>query len=430
MTLTPAAQTPPPAELVQPTETERAAALRHMKIVATSVLGVLAVIFVLAFIFQNDYPWLSYVRAAAEGGMVGALADWFAVTALFRHPMGVPIPHTAIIPRKKDQLGAALGTFFQQNFLESEVMAERLRGLKLAGRVGGWLRQPENSARVAAETAHAASGVLRATDDVAVQDLISTLVRDHMIAPDWSPTLASVLDNVLDAGHHRPTFDLALQRATDWVTENRSLFISAVRSRSPHWVPEMVDRKLGERVHTEALNYLDAVKHDEQHELRRSVDAWLHQLAADMRDDNATRAKVEDLKVSLFNDPRIAELASQAWATAKSGLLEQLADPESDLHRALVSAIGDLGTRLQTDETLSARVDAMAQDAAEQIATRYGPELVNIIGETIHRWDGSEAARTIELYAGRDLQFIRINGSIIGALAGLAIYTLSHLFLG
>ncbi|MGO1184294.1 MAG: DUF445 domain-containing protein [Micrococcaceae bacterium] len=412
------------------TDEQRAAALKRMKIVATSVLVVLAVIFVVAFIYQERYPWLGYVRAGAEGGMVGALADWFAVTALFRHPMGLPIPHTAIIPRKKDQLGESLGSFFQQNFLESEVMDERLSQLKLAEKVGGWLRTEENSAKVGAEVAQAASGVLRATDDDAVQGLISTLVRDHMVTPDWSPTLSALLQNVIDAGHHRPAFELALDRATDWVRTNPDLFISAVRSRSPQWIPDVVDRKLGERIHAEALNYLRAVKRDERHELRLSVDTWLHGFAQDLNDDDALRAKVEELKVSLFNDPRLAELASQAWATAKAGLLEQLGDPDSDLHRALVAAIRDLGARLQHDPALAERVDSMAQQAAHNLATRYGPELVDIIGETIHRWDGKQAARTIELFAGRDLQFIRINGSIVGALAGVTIYTLAHLFLG
>ncbi|WFP16847.1 DUF445 domain-containing protein [Citricoccus muralis] len=435
MTLTPASPatgSPAPALAsgAAVTDEQRAAALKRMKLVATSVLVVLAVIFVIAFIYEDRYPWLGYVRAGAEGGMVGALADWFAVTALFRHPMGLPIPHTAIIPRKKDQLGESLGSFFQQNFLESEVMDERLSSLRLAEKVGGWLSTEENSTRVGAEAAQAASGVLRATDDDVVQDVISTLVRDHVVAPEWSPTLSALLQNVIDAGHHRPAFELALDRATDWVRANQDLFISAVRSRSPQWIPDVVDRKLGERIHTEALNYLRAVKRDEHHELRRSVDTWLHGFAADLTDDTDLRAKVEKLKVSLFNDPRLAELASQAWATAKAGLLEQLASPTSDLHHALVSAIRDLGVRLQTDAQLAERVDTMVQQAAHWAANNYGPVLVDIIGETIHRWDGKQAARTIELFAGRDLQFIRINGSIVGALAGVTIYTLAHLLLG
>jgi uncharacterized membrane-anchored protein YjiN (DUF445 family) len=413
-----------------PTEAERAAALRRMKAVATGLLGLLAVVFVVAFALQEEYPWLGYVRAAAEGGMVGALADWFAVTALFRHPMGLKIPHTAIIPRKKDTIGESLGTFVQENFLDGDVAREKLAGLRLAGRAGAWLRQRPNAERVAAEVSASAEGILDAMDDVLVRDLLANLVQKHMIEPDWSPTLSEVLGKVTAERHHDQVVDLLVARTGDWVARHPDFFLNSVRQRSPQWVPDVVDQLLAERLHAEALKYLASVREDRNHELRRSVDDWLADLVTDLRRDPETRAKVERVKKDLFNDPRMRDWAGQAWATTKSALLAQLRDTGSDLHRALVAALQDLGVRLQEDPALEARVDGWASDAAQHLARRYGPELVGIFGETIQRWDGQRASRTIELYMGRDLQFIRINGSLVGALAGLAIYTVATLVFG
>ncbi|WP_313816632.1 DUF445 family protein [Citricoccus sp.] len=413
-----------------PSEAQRASALRRMKAVATGVLVLLAAIFVVSFALQDDYPWLRYVRAAAEGGMVGALADWFAVTALFRHPMGLKIPHTAIIPRKKDTIGESLGAFVQENFLDGEVAREKLAGLKLAGRAGAWLRQRPHAERVAAEVSASAERILDAMDDVLVRDLVANLAQKHMIEPDWAPTLSEVLGKVTTERHHDQVVDLVVSRTGDWVTAHPEFFLNSVRQRSPQWVPGVVDQLLAERIQAEALKYLAAVREDPDHELRRSVDDWLADLVTDLHRDPATRAKVEQAKRELFNDPRMREWAERAWATTKSALLVQLRDPGSDLHLALVAALQDLGGRLEEDPALADRVDGWASEGAQHLARRYGPELVGIFGETIQRWDGRQASRTIELYLGRDLQFIRINGSIVGALAGLAIYSLATLAFG
>ncbi|MFC7401455.1 DUF445 domain-containing protein [Citricoccus sp. GCM10030269] len=412
-----------------PSEAERAASLSRMKMVATSVLVVLAMVFVVAFALQDEHPWLGYVRAAAEGGMVGALADWFAVTALFRHPLGLRIPHTAIIQRKKDTIGESLGSFVQENFLDGDVAQEKLAGLRLSGRAGAWLRERPHAERVAVEISASAEGILDAMDDVLVRDLLANLVQKHMIEPEWSPTLSELLGKVTAERHHDQVVDLLVTRTGDWVSQHPEFFVNSVRQRSPQWVPEMVDQLLAERIHAEALKYLASVREDPRHELRRSVDDWLQDLVRDLREDPATRERVEHAKKELFNDPRMREWAEKAWETTKGVLLAQLRDTDSDLHRALVAALQDLGARLQEDRALEARVDGWAADAAQFVVRRYGPELVGIFRETIERWDGRQASRTIELYLGRDLQFIRINGSIVGALAGLAIHTLATLLL-
>lgn len=419
----------PARQLLSAGTLERERGLRRMKAMALGLLVLLGVVFVIAFPLQDVHPAWGYVRAAAEGGMVGALADWFAVTALFRHPLGIPVPHTALIPRKKDQLGAALTEFVQENFLDSDVAREKVEGLTVAEAAGGWLRRPENAARAAREVATAARGAMAAADDDAVQELLRQLMDRHMVQPEWSPTLAGVLEDVVAGRHHERVVDLVVGHTGDWVAAHPEMFVETVRRRSPEWSPDLVDRLLAERLHAEALKYLAGIRRDPGHEARRAVDDWLTRLSADMREDADTRASVERFKHSLFADERLRSWAGRAWTALRDSLLDALEDPASDLHRALLAALRDLGVRLQEDPVLRERVDGYARRAAAYALSSYGPAVTGVIEETVARWDGDRTARTLELFVGRDLQYIRINGSIVGALAGLAIHAVATLFL-
>lgn len=419
----------PARQLLSAGTLERERGLRRMKAVALGLLVALAVVFAVAFPLQDVHPVWGYVRAAAEGGMVGALADWFAVTALFRHPMGIPVPHTALIPRKKDQLGAALTEFVQENFLDSDVAREKVEGLEVAAAAGGWLRRPENAERAAREVATAARGAMAAADDDAVQELLRQLMQRHMVEPEWSPTLAGVLQDVVTGRHHERVVDLVVEHTGDWVAAHPEMFVETVRRRSPEWSPDLVDRLLAERLHAEALKYLAGIRDDRDHEARRAVDDWLTRLSTEMRDDPHTRASVERFKHSLFADERLRAWAGRAWTSLRDSLLDALEDPASDLHRALVAALRDLGARLQEDPVLRDRVDGHARAAAAYALSTYGPAVTGVIEETVARWDGDQTARTLELFVGKDLQYIRINGSIVGALAGLTIHAVATLFL-
>ena len=419
----------PARQLLSAGTLERERGLRRMKAVALGLLVALAVVFAIAFPLQDVHPVWGYVRAAAEGGMVGALADWFAVTALFRHPMGIPVPHTGLIPRKKDQLGAALTEFVQENFLDSDVAREKVEGLEVAAAAGGWLRRPENAERAAREVATAARGAMAAADDDAVQELLRQLMQRHMVEPEWSPTLAGVLQDVVTGRHHERVVDLVVEHTGDWVAAHPEMFVETVRRRSPEWSPDLVDRLLAERLHAEALKYLAGIRDDRDHEARRAVDDWLTRLSAEMRDDPHTRASVERFKHSLFADERLRAWAGRAWTSLRDSLLDALEDPASDLHRALVAALRDLGARLQEDPVLRDRVDGHARAAAAYALSTYGPAVTGVIEETVARWDGDQTARTLELFVGKDLQYIRINGSIVGALAGLTIHAVATLFL-
>jgi uncharacterized membrane-anchored protein YjiN (DUF445 family) len=411
------------------TDADRGAALLRMKRIATGLLVALAVVFAVSFALQERYPWLEYVRAAAEGGMVGALADWFAVTALFRRPLGLNIPHTAIIPRKKDQIGESLGGFVQENFLSDEVVSQKLDNLRFAATAGAWLARPEGAERVAKEGSTAIRGLLGVLDDEDVLRLLEALARKHMLAPEWSSTLGRILESVLRDGHHRQLVDLLAERAAAWVKANRTTVVGLVSERSPSWLPDVLDQLVGEKMHRELVKFIDAVRADPNHSLRRSVDAWLADFAADMQSNPETVAKVERLKHSVLGDPQLRELAATGWSSVKAALMDAVENPESELRRSFVRAVGDFGQRLTEDARLAGKVDAWIAGAAGYVVRTYRGQIADVIRETVARWDGEETSRKIELQVGRDLQFIRINGTVVGSLAGLGIFVVADLLL-
>jgi uncharacterized membrane-anchored protein YjiN (DUF445 family) len=418
-----------PTALLTPADAERRRGLRRMKAVALGALLLMAAVFAVAFPLQDDYPWLQWVRAAAEGGMVGALADWFAVTALFRHPLGIPVPHTAIIPRRKDDIGRQLGEFVETNFLSREVVRARLETTPLAARAGAWLREPDNAARVAGEGATLATSVLNALSDDDVQGILEDLAREHLLSPDWGPSIGGWLGTVVDSGAHHGAVDLAADHIGAWLAENRTAFEGLVSRRLPGWVPSLAHRFVDDALYREAVTFVDAVRADPQHPARGAIDRYLARLAESLRTDPATIGRLEDAKAAVFDSPRVRRLAGEAWDTAKRGLLAALADPDSGLRRRAAEALADVGDRLVTDDALQRRVDGWVIDAAVFLVERYRSDIASIISETVKRWDPDETTEKIELFVGRDLQYIRLNGTIVGALAGLVIFSLAHLFL-
>ncbi len=419
-----------PTELLSPADRERRRSLQVMKGVALGALVVMAIVFVIAFVLQEQHPWLAYVRAAAEGGMVGALADWFAVTALFRHPLGIPIPHTAIIPRRKDEIGRSLGEFVETNFLEGRVVRAKLESTPIAATAGAWLRDPAHAETVGAEASTVAAGILRALSDDEVQDLISDLAREHLLDPEWAPTLGAWLSRVVEADAHRGAVDLGVDSIVTWLNANRDSFSGLVSRRLPSWVPSVAMRLVDDTVYHEAVKFAAAVQADPDHPARRAIDRYLERLADNLQHDPTTIGRLEDAKSSVFDSPRVRELAAEAWNTAKAGLLTALGDPASGLRRRIVAALGEIGERLATDAALQQRVDTRVADAAVFLVDRYRHDIASIITDTVEKWDPAETTEKIELMVGRDLQYIRLNGTIVGALAGLAIFSIAHAVLG
>lgn len=415
---------------VSPGDAEKAAALRRMKLVALGLLVVMAVIFVFAFALQKEYPWLQYVRAAAEGGMVGALADWFAVTALFKYPMGIKIPHTAIIPRRKDQIGASLGEFVETNFLSEQVVQEKLASVNIARRAGEWLATPAGADRVAKEGAALIRGIFKVLNDDDVQAVIEGMVRKHLLAPPWGPPVGKMAERIFHDGHHHKLVDLLVDRAADWVDDNHDTVTHLVSDRSPTWVPQFVDGLVGDKVYVEILKFVRAVQADPNHQVRQSIDKYLNDLAQDLQHDPAMIARAEDIKAQVLGDPEVRELASRTWGTVKSALLGAVDDPDSELTIKFKAAVRDFGSRLVSDPELAGKVNTWIGDAAGYLVRTYRSDIAGVITDTVARWDAEETSQKIELQVGKDLQFIRINGTVVGSLAGLAIFTVAHLIFG
>ncbi len=412
---------------VTPADFERLAQLRKMQGIALGLLIAMAVVFAVSFALQQHVPWLGYVRAASEGGMVGALADWFAVTALFRHPLGLKIPHTNLISGKKDEIGEGLGSFIEQNFLADEVVHDKLAEISGARMAGQWLTERDHAERVSGMIASASLGALTVLNDDDVRDLIEALVRRHVIEPEWSPLIGRALDSFVSGGHHEALLDVAAERCEEWLVTHPEAFDRMLSSRLPGWVPSIAQRFLDGRAHAEAVRFVQAVRENREHPFRVAVSGFLADLARDLGEKPELQAQLEAFKLEIFDSPRIRALAASTWATARAAIVEMLEDPRSELRVRLLAALQDFGQRLLGDSTLQYKIDVWVMQVVEHLVRNYRHDLANVVTETVRKWDAQEAAEKIELQIGKDLQFIRINGTIVGSLAGLTIYTIATL---
>lgn len=414
---------------ITPEDFARLDQLRKMQGVALGLLVGMAVVFVVSFALQGQHPWLGYVRAASEGGMVGALADWFAVTALFRHPLGIPIPHTNLIANKKDEVGEGLGSFIEQNFLSDEVVHDKLSEVSGARMAGTWLRDRAHAERVAGMAASAVLGSLTVLNDHDVQELIEALARKHVIEPEWSPLLGRALASFVDGDHQQPLIDIAASRLEEWLTEHPEAFDRLLSSRLPSWLPGIAQRFVDVRAHAEVVKWVEAVKEDTEHPFRLAAANFLRDLAGDLGSKPELQTQLEAFKHEVFDSPRIRSLTESTWHTARAALVEMLEDERSELRVRMAAALQDFGERLLADSTLQFKIDVWVMQVVEHLVREYRHDLANVVSETVQRWDAREAAEKIELQIGKDLQFIRINGTVVGSLAGLAIYTAATLII-
>ncbi|WOT36602.1 DUF445 domain-containing protein [Streptomyces coeruleorubidus] len=411
-----------------PADEEKQRGVRRMKLTATGLLLVVAVVYILAKWAQNSGagPWAAYVAAAAEAGMVGALADWFAVTALFRHPLGIPIPHTAIIPTKKDQLGVSLGEFVGENFLSEDVVRQRLRAVGIGSRLGAWLAVPEHADRVTAELSTALRGALTVLRDSDVQAVVGEAITRRANAQEIGPGIGKMLEKVVADGGHRRVVDLVVTRAHDWLVLHRDEVMDAVEGGAPGWTPRFVDRKVGERVYKELLRFATEMRDMPAHPARGALDRFLTDFASDLQSDTDTRARIERLKGEVLGRGEVQDLIASAWTAVRSMIVAAAEDERSELRLRVRASLLSLGSRMAAERKVQDKVDQWVEDAAVYVVTTYRKEITSLITDTVASWDAEHTTRKIEANIGRDLQFIRINGTVVGSLAGLLIYTVSH----
>ena len=403
-------------------DAQRLTRLRRMQAVALGLLAFAAVVYLLTL--DRD-GFLGFVNAGAEASMVGAIADWFAVTALFRHPLGLPIPHTALIPKRKDEFGRSLEEFFGENFLQEEVIRERLASADIARRVGAWLGEEPNARRVVREAASVTAIGLRRLRNQDVEALVRDVLIPRFIDEPVAPVAGGLLQEIVADDAHHGLVDLALEELHAWLVHNQDTFAEVVGERAPWWAPDRLNEAVTTRLHLEAVRWLADIRHDPDHRARKALDSLLTQLAHDLLHDPSTQDRAERLKRRVLEQPRMVDTGMSLWSALRTALLEALEDADGGLHERAVAELVAFGHRIGVDDELRARLDGWGADFAVWAVGRYGDELTAVITHTIERWDGREAARKIELHVGRDLQFIRINGTIVGGLVGVLIHAVT-----
>jgi uncharacterized membrane-anchored protein YjiN (DUF445 family) len=406
-------------------DAQRRRDLRRMRSVATGLLLFAALVYVLTR--GHDGGLLGFVNAGAEASMVGACADWFAVTALFRHPLGLPIPHTALIPRKKEMIGRSLEEFVSENFMHEDIVRERVLEAEPTRRAAEWVLGPGHAKRLVDEVATVTVHALHRIPDDDIRAIIEQAVIPRLKQEPVSSLAGGLLDQVVRDEAHVALVDLALDEIRIWLVENEDLFESLIVQRAPGWVPDAVNDLVARKIHTEALKWVADVRRDPDHDVRRALDKLLIDLADDLQHDPVTQAKAERLKARVLSHPQVTDTAMSLWGSLRAVVVAALEDEHGPVRVRAVKEVTALAERLLADRALRDRIDARICDATVYAVERYGTEVTKVISHTIDRWDGKETAERVELQVGRDLQFIRINGTLVGGLIGMLIHAVSLL---
>jgi uncharacterized membrane-anchored protein YjiN (DUF445 family) len=413
---------PPPLQ----SEARRVQQLRVMKRRATGLLLFMAAAFVVVTVLTDDEGWAGYLRAALEASLVGGLADWFAVTALFRHPLGIPIPHTAVIRERKDQFGATLGEFVQQNFLSVDAISERVRASNAIQRVADWLVVPENAQTVAAHASEIIVGVADLVREEDVHEVIDVEIRRAVEAVPLAPLAGRALGFMTAEGRHQELLDAVLRGVQRYLEDHRESLRERFGSQSPWWLPEAVEDRLFERLADGFGTLLQSVNDDPNHELREHFDARVRELVVRLQHDPELAARGEQLKQDLLAHPELRVWIASLWTDLKANLRSQAGNPDSALRTRTAAAVVAAANRLRDDPVLQQRAERLVDSGVRYVVEHFQDELASLVSGTIARWDGDETSRRLELLLGPDLQFIRINGTIVGGIAGVAIHAISQ----
>jgi uncharacterized membrane-anchored protein YjiN (DUF445 family) len=392
---------------------------------ATALLAAVTALFVAVTAVGAHGILLGYVQAGAEAAMIGGVADWFAVTALFRHPLGLPIPHTALIVERKDQFAATLGQFVQENFLNADVLAERIRAATLVPRLAAWLADPANAARFAGRAADLAVTVAETLRDEDVQRLLTAEMTRAIDAVEVAPLAGRVLRILIAGGHHDELLKAVVSAADRYLADHHEELRARFESEAPRWVPDAVYRRVFDRLYNRLRQRLVAMAADPNDEGRRQFEAWIAGLPERLETSPELRERGERLKREVLGSAGLREWSSSLWQKAKEALRTQAADPDSELRRSLAGALVTVGQRLGSDRRLHDGLERMVESGARALADQFHDELAGLVTGTIQRWDAAETSSQLELLLGRDLQFIRINGTVVGASVGLALHAIA-----
>jgi uncharacterized membrane-anchored protein YjiN (DUF445 family) len=392
---------------------------------ATALLGVVTVLFIVVTVVGVHGTLLGFVQAGAEAAMVGGVADWFAVTAVFRHPLGLKIPHTAVLVERKDQFAATLGQFVQENFLNGDVLAGRLKAARLSDRLADWLTTPVNATRVAGHASELVVTLAETLRDEDAQRVLAAQLSRGVDALEVSPLAGRVVRVVIAGGHHSELFDGILAGAGTYLAEHHEELRERFESEAPRWVPGLVYGAVFDRMFAHLNNRLVSMAADPDDQTRKQFEAWITGLPERLETSPELRERGEHFKREVLGSALLRDWSSMLWEKAKEGLRDQAADPDSELHHRMSDTIEAAGRRLRSDDKLQGRIERMIESSARSLAEQFHDELADLVTGTIQRWDGEQTSTQLELLLGRDLQFIRINGTVVGAAVGLALHAIA-----
>lgn len=403
-------------------------AFHKMRRLATLLFFLMAAIFIIAKIFEKQFMFISYVRAFAEAAMVGALADWFAVTALFRRPLGLPIPHTAIIPNSKDRIGNGLGNFIARNFLQPDQVQQRIEKIAISEKFAGFLLENDRSNQIAKGIAGIIPRVFSLLKESPINDWLIKTVKTRLQNADLSSLFADGLELLTRDKRHIPIVDLLILHTEITLHKYEPKFREKV-SEKTDWLPRLlkIDNTAADALLKALRESLAEAKHDNSHALRNSIDEALMHLIHNLRNDIKLRTQISDWQFEFSNHPRVAEYVTKIWSDLKGELAQTKGERHAAIVKAIEAGLKDLANALLKDKELASAFDAKIKSLTIELVAAQGDGVGKMVAETIKSWDATKVVTQIETAVGRDLQYIRINGTIIGGLVGLTIHILSEL---
>lgn len=414
-------------------EENRRLALRKMRQLAGGLLLLMTFIFIITTLTISrlqisGHHFLTYLRAFAEAAMVGGIADWFAVTALFRHPLGLPIPHTAIIPTKQAAIGDSLGNFVENKFLTPEILEKKLGNLEITKKLEEWLAVPSNTALIAENIAQIIPALLNSLDDDDVRRFIEINIFEKLQGNEVASVAGNLLTILTSNKKHDDLFNELMKIVDKLVEENKDTIRKKIKEESPWFIPKFVNETVSKKLIDNVDKTIDAAVQDPNHPLRKRFYLIVEQFINDLRTSPEFHARIDDIKNELLKNPIVQSYLSQVWTDLKKYILENIADPDSTMRKQIHESIYAFCEELIKDEALRQKISNWVYNTILNLANKYRHEIGKIISDTMKGWAPDRMTNELELYVGKDLQYIRISGTIVGGTVGFLIHALTHLF--
>lgn len=410
---------------------EKKIQLRKYKMFATGLFVLMAVLFVVMTILEKKNPahWIGYIRAFSEAAMVGALADWFAVTALFNYPLGIKIPHTNLIENSKERIGDNLGNFVVENFLSPQNIRPYIQKIKISNFVGDWLSKERNQEILMKEVSNIILDILNKLDDAVVVAFIGKKAKEMSDDLKINQIIGNGLEYILDKKDHQRFITSLSKQIKDYVLNNQEMVKERVKSESYFLIPKFVDNGIAEKITKGLSTYFEEVELDENHSLRNEITQKLYSFSKEIQTEEKWVEEFRSIKNDFLKEEKIQQYSADIWNSIKKSLSTELEENQSSLKNYIRKNLAELSQNLKTDEVLQNKIDHWVQATAYKYILKNTHQFGALISSTVGNWEGKELSAKMELEVGKDLQFIRVNGTIVGGLVGLIIYTISNFFI-